>query len=176
LPQNTGCGVAISATKIPCGRNIAAQIRRPGAGAQFAITINMFHDTAGHEDLTEAIVGCGIRVHETWGPGLLESIYKSCLLIELHDAGLRVDSALRLRLHYKGHDPSAEFCPDLIVNESVVIELKAVERLVPVHTAQLITYLKLTGAPVGLLMNFNVAFLKQGIRRVVRPDLYVKKK
>jgi GxxExxY protein len=134
----------------------------------------MFHDIAGHEDLTEAIIGCGIQVHETWGPGLLESIYKSCLLVELHEAGMRVDTTRRVQLAYKGRDLNAEFCPDLIVNDIVVIELKSVERLAPVHTAQVITYLKLTGLPVGLLMNFNVAFLKNGIRRVVRPDLYIK--
>jgi GxxExxY protein len=88
----------------------------------------MFHDIAGHEDLTEAIVKCGIAVHETWGPGLFESIYKSCLIIELRDAGLGVNTAARLRLTYKGHDLDAEFCPDLIVNETIVVELKSVER------------------------------------------------
>ncbi|HTH03336.1 MAG TPA: GxxExxY protein [Vicinamibacterales bacterium] len=131
----------------------------------------MFKDAAGHEDLTEAIIACGIRVHEVWGPGLLESVYKACLLIELEADGFSVETNRRLRLVYKGHDLQCEFCPDLIVNGIVVIELKAIEKLAPVHKAQLITYLKLTGLPVGLLMNFNVALLKYGTHRVVRPDL-----
>lgn len=131
----------------------------------------MFHDIAGHEDLTEGIIACALRVHEAWGPGLLESIYKACLLIELEAAGYHVETNRRLRLIYKGHELKYEFCPDLIVNGVVVVELKAVEQLAPVHKAQLITYLKLTGLPVGLLINFNVALLKYGTRRVVRPDL-----
>src|SRR5262245_10023730 len=134
----------------------------------------MFKDTAGHEDLTEAIIACGIRVHEAWGPGLLESVYKPCLLIELEADGYRVETNRRLKLTYKGHDLKSEFCPDLIVNGLVVVELKAVEKLAPVHKAQLITYLKLTGLPVGLLMNFNVSLLKYGIQRVVRPDLLIR--
>jgi GxxExxY protein len=133
----------------------------------------MFRDTAGHEDLTEAIIACGMRVHQAWGPGLLESIYKPCVVIELEADGHLVETNRRLRLIYKGHDLKCEFCPDLIVNGTVVVELKAVEKLAPVHTAQLITYLKLTGLPVGLLMNFNVSLLKYGLQRVVRPDLLV---
>jgi GxxExxY protein len=134
----------------------------------------MFKDIAGHEDLTEGIIACAIRVHEAWGPGLLESVYKACLLIELEADGYRVETNRRLQLIYKGRDLKCEFCPDLIVNSIVVVELKAVEKLAPVHTAQLITYLKLTGLPVGLLMNFNVTLLKYGTRRVVRPDLLIR--
>lgn len=134
----------------------------------------MFRDIAGHEDLTEAIIGCGMRAHELWGPGLLESVYKPCLTIELQATGHRVDTTRRLNLVYKGHDLRIDFCPDLVVDEVVVVEVKAVERLLPVHTAQLITYLKLTGLPVGLLMNFNVPLLKQGTHRVVRPDLLIR--
>lgn len=133
----------------------------------------MFHDIAGHEDLTEGIIGCGIRVHETLGPGLLESIYRSCMIIELKATGYRTDNTRRVPVIYRGQDVGSNFCPDLIVNETVVVELKAVERLAPVHKTQVITYLKLTGLPVGLLMNFNVDFLKNGTRRIVRPDLYV---
>ena len=134
----------------------------------------MFRDTAGHEDLTEAIIGCAMRVHAEWGPGLLESVYKSCSVIELEADGHRVDTNRRLPLVYKGHDLETEFCPDLIVDGIVVVELKAVEKVVPVHKAQLITYLKLTGLPVGLLVNFNVPLMKHGIQRVVRPDLLMK--
>jgi GxxExxY protein len=134
----------------------------------------MFHDTAGHEELTGKIIECGIRVHEELGPGIFESIYKTCLLIELHDAGLTVELGRRVPVRYRGRVLEAEFCPDIIVAGIVIVELKAVERLAPIHTAQLLTYLKITELPVGLLMNFNVPFLRQGIRRVVRPDLYVK--
>jgi GxxExxY protein len=125
-------------------------------------------------DLTEAIIGCGVRVHGAWGPGLLESIYKSCFVIELHAAGHSVVTNRRVPLVYKGHDLQAEFCPDVIVDDAVLVELKAVEKLVPVHKAQVITYLKLTGLPVGLLINFNVSLLKQGVQRVARPDLLIR--
>ncbi len=134
----------------------------------------MFHDIARHEELTEGIIGCGIRVHETFGPGLFESIYKRCFMIELTAADFQIDTTRRIPLSYRGHDIGAEFCPDIIVEETVIVELKAVEALARVHKTQLITYLKLTGLPVGLLMNFNVYKLRDGIRRVVRPDLYVK--
>jgi GxxExxY protein len=134
----------------------------------------MFKDTAGQEDLTRAIIGCGVRVHEMWGPGLLESIYKECLVIELHADGHRTDKSRKLRLVYKGHDLKTDFWPDLVVDDSVVVELKAVEKIAPVHKAQVITYLKLTGLPVGLLMNFNVPLLQQGVHRLVRPDLLLR--
>jgi GxxExxY protein len=135
----------------------------------------MFHDIAGHEDLTEAIIACGIRVHEALGPGLLESVYRQCLDIELGEAGLTVEKTRKVKLGYRGHTLDTFFCPDLIVNGLVIVELKAIERVAAVHVAQPITYLKLTGLPVGLLMNFNVPLLKRGTRRVVRPDLYVKR-
>jgi GxxExxY protein len=138
-----------------------------------AIQYDMFHDIAGYEDLTDAIIGCGMRVHDAFGPGLLESVYKPCLLIELQTAGYRVDTTRRIPLVYRGHDIGATFCPDIIVEDVVVVELKAVEALAPVHKTQVITYLKLTGLPVGLLMNFNVDVMKSGVRRVVRPDLYL---
>ena len=134
----------------------------------------MFRDTAGHEDLTEAIIGCAIRVHEYWGPGLLESVYKACLIIELQADGHHVTTNLRVPLIYKGHDLKTEFCPDLIVDDVVVGELKVVEKLAPVHKAQVVTYLKLTGLPLGLLMNFNVPLLKQGTHRIARPDLLIR--
>ena len=134
----------------------------------------MFRDTAGHEDLTEAIIGCAIRVHEYWGPGLLESVYKTCLIIELQADGHRVTTNLRVPLIYKGHDLKTEFCPDLIVDDIVVGELKVVEKLAPVHKAQVVTYLRLTGLPLGLLINFNVPLLKQGTHRIARPDLLIR--
>jgi len=134
----------------------------------------MFRDIAGHEDLTEAIIGGAIRVHEFWGPGLLESVYKAALIVELEADGRRAATNRRVPLIYKGHDLKMDFCPDLIVDDLVVVELKVVEKLAPVHKAQLVTYLKLTGMPVGLLMNFNVPLLKQGTHRIVRPDLLMR--
>lgn len=113
----------------------------------------MFHDTAGPEDLTDGIIGCGIRVQAS---------------------GYRLDTSRRVPVIYRGEDVGATFCPDLIVNDTIVVELKAVEKRAPVHTTQVITYLKLTGLPVGLLMNFHVDWLKNGARRIVRPDLYVR--
>ena len=133
----------------------------------------MFHDIAGHEQLTQDIIACGIRVHEAFGPGLFESIYKQCLVIDLRASGFEVDTTRRIPLTYRGHDIDAHFCPDIIVDNTVIVELKAVDALARVHKTQVITYLKLTNLPVGLLMNFNVDRLTDGVRRVVRPDLYV---
>jgi GxxExxY protein len=126
-----------------------------------------------HKDLTDAIIGCGIRVHEVFGAGLYESVYSVCMIMELRDAGLHVEEQRRVPLVYRGRRLGKKLVVDLVVNQTVLIELKAVEALAAVHTAQVITYLKLTGLPVGLLMNFNVPRLKDGIRRLVRPDLYV---
>jgi len=152
----------------------ALELRDYFERSENCVALRMFKDTAGHEDLTEAIIACGIRIHAAWGPGLLESVYKACLLIELEGDGHCVETNRRLHLFYKGHDLECEFCPDLIVDSIVVVELKAVEKLAPVHKAQLITYLKLTGLPVGLLINFNVPLLKYGTQRVVRPDLMIR--
>ena len=149
-----------------CRSVLKAKLREVWDGLELARVRRMFNDTAGHEGVTESIIRCGIRIHESWGPGLLESVYKECLLIELEDAGHRVDTTRRLQLVYKGRDLKCQFCPDLIVDGIVVVELKAVEKLAPVHKAQLITYLKLTELPVGLLMNFNVPLFKDGVRRL----------
>jgi GxxExxY protein len=134
----------------------------------------MFHDTAGHQELTEQIIGCGIRVHDALGPGLFESIYTRCLVIELRASGFEVDTTRRIPVTYRGQDIGAVFCPDIIVNNAVLVELKAVDALVRVHKTQVITYLKVTGLRVGLLINFNVDKLTDGVRRVARPDLYLK--
>jgi GxxExxY protein len=129
----------------------------------------------GHELLTESIIGCGIRVHQHFGPGLLESVYCKAFAIELRVANLTFDVNRRIPLTYRGVDLETAFQADLIVEDQVIVEVKAVEQLAHVHSAQVITYLKLTGCPVGLIMNFNVPFLRQGIRRVVRPDIYQRK-
>src|SRR4029453_9177108 len=134
----------------------------------------MFHDTAGQDQMTEKIIGCAIRAHEAFGTGLFEAIYKPCLVIELKASALEFDTMRRIPLTYRGHNIDAHFCPDIVVENSVIIELKAVEALTHIHKAQLMTYLKLTGLPVGLLINFNVERLGAGWRKILGPDLYVK--
>lgn len=135
----------------------------------------MNRTTAEIEALTEKVIGSAIEVHRTLGPGLLESVYRECLVIELTARQLRVESERRVPIDYKGHRISGELKLDLLVDDCIVVELKSVERLHPVHVAQLITYLKLTGSPAGLLMNFNLTTLRAGLRRVDHPDRYAKK-
>jgi GxxExxY protein len=134
----------------------------------------MTEDNSLHEDLTEQIIACAIAVHDTLGPGLLESIYQRCLVVELQEAGLQVETERYVRVLYRGKVVGPPLKLDLVVAGVVVVEVKAVQSFVPVHHAQVISYLKLTGRPVGLLINFNVTLLKHGIRKVVRPDLYKK--
>ena len=118
--------------------------------------------------LTRTIVGCAMRVHSALGPGLLESAYQSCLLLELRHAGLRVDVHVAVPVVYRGLTINCGYRLDLLVEEIVVVELKTVSTILPVHEAQLLTYLKLTRKPVGLLFNFNVQLLKDGgIRRKI---------
>lgn len=116
--------------------------------------------------LTEKIIGAAIEVHRALGPGLLESVYQECLALELGLRGLHFQSQLELPLNYKGLSLDAAYRLDLVVEQTVVIELKAVERLLPLHEAQLLTYLKLGGYSLGLLLNFNVPVLKDGIKRM----------
>lgn len=127
------------------------------------------------EHLTDKIISCAIEVHRTLGPGLLESVYRECLIIELKSNHLRAESERHVLLEYKGQRVNGTLKLDLLVEECVVVELKAVERIHPIHLAQVITYLKLTGYPAGLVMNFNEAALRAGLRRVNHPDRYVKK-
>jgi len=134
----------------------------------------MLSDPDALDGLTEQIIACAITVHNTLGPGLLESIYQRCLIIELGARALRVDSERAVPVVYRGLPIESPLKLDIVVEESVVVEVKAVITLAPVHHAQVITYLKLTGCPVGLLINFNVTSLRNGLRRVMRPDLYKK--
>jgi GxxExxY protein len=127
------------------------------------------------EPLTNKIIACGIEVHRTLGPGLLESVYQECMVLELKGANLHVESDRRVPIEYKSHKIRSELKLDLLVGGCVVVELKAVERLHPVYLAQVITYLKLTGCPAGLLMNFNSVSLKSGLRRLDHPELYKQK-
>jgi GxxExxY protein len=118
-------------------------------------------------DLTSRIIGAAIEVHRQLGPGLLESTYRACLCRELSLQGIAFTTERPLCLNYKGIALDCGYRIDVCVEERVVLELKSVEELKPLHTAQLLTYLKLSGMSVGLLMNFNVSVMKDGIRRVV---------
>ncbi|MCI0684877.1 MAG: GxxExxY protein [Gemmataceae bacterium] len=123
-----------------------------------------------HEDLnhlTEEIIGAAIEVHRELGPGLLESAYEACLMHELALRDIVVQRQKELPIRYKNLTVECGFRLDLLVQDRVIVEVKAVDRLHPIHDAQLITYLKLTGCKVGLLINFNVRVLKDGIRRKV---------
>jgi GxxExxY protein len=119
------------------------------------------------EELTEQIIGGAIEVHKHWGPGLYEEIYERSLYCELRLRDLAFKSQMKLPLLYKGERVGDDLRLDLIVMDRVVVELKAVKALEPIHEAQLLTYMKLTGCEVGLLINFNVPVLKQGIKRMV---------
>lgn len=123
-----------------------------------------------HEELnqlTEQIIGAAIEVHRELGPGLLESAYSACLAHELMLRGLKVEREKKLPIRYKNLTVESGFRLDLLVEQKVIVESKAVDRLHPIYEAQLLTYLKLTGCKVGLLINFNVRVLKDGIKRKV---------
>jgi len=122
--------------------------------------------------ITEAIIGSAIQVHKALGPGLLESAYEACLVYELNQRGLKVQQQKPLPVVYQNVKLDCGYRLDLFVEEAVIVELKSVDHLEPIHNAQLLSYLKLSGAKVGLLINFNVMILKSGIRRVVKdfPD------
>ncbi len=118
-------------------------------------------------DLTNEILAAAIEVHRVLGPGLLESVYEQCMCRELKLRNVAYECQVPLPLIYKGDKVEAGFRIDLLVANRVVVEIKAVEKLLPVHDAQLLTYLKLTKKRVGLLINFSVPLLKEGIRRKV---------
>jgi GxxExxY protein len=117
--------------------------------------------------LTSRIIGLAIEVHRTLGPGLLESVYQACLFHELRNSGLRVDTQTSVPVVYKDVRLDIGFRADVIVERTVVVEVKSVATIAPIHRAQLLTYLKLTGCQAGLLINFNVPVLKQGVTRVL---------
>ena len=119
-------------------------------------------------ELSSTIIGAAITVHKELGPGLLESVYHSCLLIELRCLGLSVKSEVPAPIEYRGQRITKEgFMMDLLVEDTIIVDLKSVEELHPVHEKQLLTYLRLAKKPLGLLINFNVPVLKDGIRRVI---------
>jgi GxxExxY protein len=118
--------------------------------------------------LSERIIGAAIEVARTLGPGLLESVYEACLVEELQQRGLRVQQQVRLPLVYKGKTLLKEFIIDLLVEDAIIVELKAIDALTGLHAAQVKTYLRLANKRLGLVLNFNVEVLtKQGLKRVV---------
>ncbi len=123
--------------------------------------------TIENDLLTEKIIGCAIEVHRGLGPGLLESAYEECLCFELGQAQLSHEKEVRLPILYKAVRLDCGYRMDIVVEDRVVIELKTVDRLMPIHEAQLLTYLKLSRIKTGLLLNFNSATLKEGLRRLV---------
>ena len=127
----------------------------------------MLYGDPADNAVTDAIIRCAIEVHRELGPGLLESVYESALCLELHAAQIAIKRQIGIPLYYEGMLIS-EHRPDLIVGGRVVVEAKCVERFAPVHLAQLSTYLRVAELRVGLLLNFNSAFMRQGIRRVMR--------
>jgi GxxExxY protein len=124
-------------------------------------------ETQSFNELTERVIGACIEIHRALGSGLLESAYEECLCYELSQAGIKFERQKPLPVHYKDVKLDCGYRLDLVVEEKIIIEMKAVESLLPIHKAQLLTYLKLPGLTLGLLINFNVAMLKQGIKRIV---------
>ena len=122
----------------------------------------------GREEIFKKVLDCAFEVHSNLGPGLLESVYEECLIFELQSAGLKVEKQKSLPLRYKGLLLESRLRIDILVENQILIELKAVEELTDVHLAQTLTYLKLSGCKLALLVNFNVAHLKNGIKRVIR--------
>lgn len=118
-------------------------------------------------DISGKIIEFSIRIHRELGPGMLESAYEACLLYELYQAGLKAESQLKLPIVYQNVRLEAGYRVDLLVEDSVIVELKAIERLLPVHEAQLLSYLRLSKLKLGLLINFNVRLLRDGVKRVV---------
>jgi GxxExxY protein len=119
------------------------------------------------EALTRDILGAAIEVHRVFGPGLLESAYETALCHELHARGITFQRQIDLPIKYKGVALESTFRMDLLVRNTVIVELKSVEKTLPIHASQLLTYLRLSGYPIGLLINFNVPNLRNGIIRRV---------
>ena len=118
-------------------------------------------------DLTGAIIGAAIEVHRNLGPGLLESAYESCLMWELRQKNLKVEPQVPVPIRYKGLQLDAGYRIDLLVQEKIIVELKAIDKIQPIHTAQVLTYLKMTELKMALILNFNVELMRSGIKRIV---------
>ena len=123
-------------------------------------------DSSDGGELTGAVIGAAIEVHRVLGPGLLESIYQKSLEIEFKIRGISASAQARVPLIYKGYELGDELVMDFFFPDKLVVELKAVSAIAPVHVAQTLSYMKLSQAPLGLLINFNVPVLKEGIKRI----------
>ncbi|MCC6718597.1 MAG: GxxExxY protein [Acetobacteraceae bacterium] len=124
------------------------------------------------DSLTARVIGCAMEVHRHLGPGLLESVYETCLCQELADEGVKFERQVMLPVTYKTRPIDAAYRIDLLVAGKVIVEIKAVEKLLPIHEAQLLTYLRLARLPPGLLLNFQNVVLRHGIRRLsLKPPL-----
>ena len=119
------------------------------------------------DEITSKVIGAGIEVHKVLGPGLLESAYEECLCYELSQIGLSFERQVDLPVIYKGVHLDCGYRMDLVVENSVIVEIKAVEQIIKIHEAQLLSYLKLYGKTVGLLLNFHSPILKNGLKRIV---------
>lgn len=116
--------------------------------------------------LTERVIGAAIQVHRELGPGLLERVYADCLAIEFHERSIPANREVRVPLRYRTIAVDNAYRLDFLVEDALIVECKAVEQLLPIHSAQVLTYLKLTGKRLGLLLNFNVEVLRNGIKRI----------
>jgi GxxExxY protein len=119
-------------------------------------------------EITRTIIGCAIEVHKQLGPGLLESAYEECLAFELEQKGIHFERQKALPIQYKSIQLEYGYRIDLLVKKCVVVELKSVEALNPIHDAQILTYMKFSEKKIGLLINFNVLILKDGLKRLIR--------
>ena len=119
------------------------------------------------DDLSNKVIGCAIEVHRELGPGLLESTYEQCLAYELHSAGIPFRSQVELPVQYKQVALDCGYRIDVLVDDRLIVELKSVDQLLKIHEAQILTYMKLAKVQTGLLINFNVELLKNGIKRFV---------
>jgi GxxExxY protein len=128
----------------------------------------MDHNNAPNNELTYRIIGLAMRVHRLLGPGLLESVYEKCLCYELARAKMPFRRQVPLPVHYDDAILDTGFIADIIVDDQVILELKAVEHILPIHEAQLLTYLRITECRIGLMINFNTVSLTDGITRRVR--------
>ena len=117
--------------------------------------------------LSKKVIGAAMEVHKELGAGLLESAYEYCLKTELERQGLQVKTQVDLPLYYKGYETGKSYRIDMLVEDKIIVELKAVDSILPIHEVQLVTYLKLTNMALGLLINFNVPVLKEGIKRKI---------
>jgi len=131
----------------------------------------MLYNKIQYDAITDRIIKCAIEVHRELGPGLMESVYDICLAEAIKNEGLRVKRQFPVPVIFKGKQLDKDFFIDQLVEDEIILELKSVEAILPVHEAQLVTYLKLSGKKLGLLINFNVVLLKNGIRRRVNGRL-----